>query len=61
MAAWKGIAWKKVQGMSSASKSGFTKPRRESGDYFPPGMRDKHRNAEERCEVKVSRTVPEQR
>jgi RNA-directed DNA polymerase len=34
---------------------------REHGDYLPPGMRDKHRDTEERCERKLSRPVLEQR
>jgi len=33
---------------------------REQGDHLPPGMRDKHRNTEERCETKASCTVLEQ-
>ena len=34
---------------------------REHGDYLPLGMRDKHRDTEERCERKLSRPVLEQR
>jgi RNA-directed DNA polymerase len=34
---------------------------REQGDYLPLGLRDKHRNSEERCEAKASCPVLKQR